>query len=1713
MGLLTRTTDVLVRDDGGVVVAGSYQSQATGWTVLTGLAAWRADGSPDGSFGAGGSVRDLFAAAPNSPYDRAAGDSPRIAALGGGAVAVADAAYDAVTVARLTASGAPDPTFNGTGRLTLRAAEPSLALTLAGVAPLPGGSLAVAAMYWGNNDTRLSTWRLPAAGAPDESFGPGGAARTNVDVGSNVADLRAAPDGSVVVAGGNTTPEYYVYDDADAWLTRLLPDPAPRSAPVADAGGPYVVAEGRDLFLDARRSFDADAPLARFEWDADYDGVTFTPEGDGPGVYYFPLSGAALRGPSSRVVAVRVTDSDGNATIATTTLTVNNVAPAAVIGGAPTATEGVPYTLVLSSSDPSAADAIQYWTIDWGDGRPPQRVEGNPPSVTHLFPDGPALDRVTATATDNDGTWAATVGRPDPAYGGGGVLSLNSINIERARAAARAAGGDFFVAGSSQNGGVPSFFHFKPDGTYDATFNGGRGFATLPAFNPVPHLQVAGDFHAHGSAVAVQPDGRAVAALPTYGVANGTIQQHWALFRINPDGSPDASFGTGGVVGPMFSGAGDGPDDLLVWPDGKILVAGEADGRFTLMRFNPDGTPDATFGAGGIVNDTFGAVAGRARAVRTTPDGRIVAAGWVGDNGFHRYAVARYTAGGAPDPTFGAGGTVTGVFDGYLTTELTALALAPDGATVVGAESFAPGSFDPRGAQVIRLRADGSPDPAFGRGGVAEVSALPAQHLGALALLPDGKLLVAGNARPERNADGEAALQRLLPDGSPDPSFGNAPGTPGLIRKPVLAGTAGTVGVHDLLPGPGGDVLLLASPQRADNSSPAGIMLFRFNVLGPVAVANTPPAVTLSAPQVAARPGQPFVLDLNYADPGDDQPTRWLVDWGDETGVEVVEGPATQASHPYTAAGAYTVTASAVDDDGTWPAAAAQQARVIAPATLGAGGALTITASDFADTIGLSIDLGRLVVSINSLTESFDAADVNSIDLRALAGNDTITVGSGVQPGGGMRIAGGEGNDALTLAPGAGRADFDGGNGADSLSVAGTGGDDAVTLAAASVTVSPAAGGAVTTTFTSAETLKVSTLDGADVVTVAVNDATLPTGPWPITIDPGAGDDRVDVTGRTAFRTLTVVRGAGADTVDVTAGSLGAVVVGADGPDTTYFDGTGGDDTFTLLQQSARSGTRSVAVQNNTGPTLFPLTIRAGPGNDTFTYAERPTFGPVLEGGAGDDLYVFPATNPFLSGDEVAVRGGDGTDTVLVDYSMLPGGTTFTITDSMVSTGFGRFFRGDAEAVAVRGGPGADTFRVTPSDAVTFSVVGGNPAPGASTGDRLSLLLDGADGMQLEPDATAPGAGRYTFTNRRPVNFDGIELMPEFDPPRVAAATFLDTLAPSVRFTFNERITGLGLTALLLEDPATGATRRPVSTQSDAANNTYTFVFTNLPDGDYRARLSAASVTDLAGNRMAEDFVLTFHNTNAVHVAGRHVFYNNSAADGRNPALTPADNDARASDKSALLPGQAATFANVTGSSQGINGVMIDLARAGNFNPAARYFRFEVSDGSPTGWRFAPAPSAFGILRGAGINGTDRVLISWPDRAIRDGWLRVIVFNPSNTSAVLDTFYFGNLVGDVGFDRGAATVNASDLALTRAAVGRTDAAGLGRFDFNRDGAINAADVLITRNNQRHTLRPFTAPAAPAPSSFGDLPAPAAARTPTRPPRRGLLDLAEPELLA
>jgi hypothetical protein len=214
-------------------------------------------------------------------------------------------------------------------------------------------------------------------------------------------------------------------------------------------------------------------------------------------------------------------------------------------------------------------------------------------------------------------------------------------------------------------------------------------------------------------------------------------------------------------------------------------------------------------------------------------------------------------------------------------------------------------------------------------------------------------------------------------------------------------------------------------------------------------------------------------------------------------------------------------------------------------------------------------------------------------------------------------------------------------------------------------------------------------------------------------------------------------------------------------------------------------------------------------------------------------------------------------------------------------------------------------------------------------------------------------------------------------------------------------------------------------------------------------------------------------------VVGRHLFYFKSAFGGTH--AFDAENDlAVAPDKQALLPGGRGAFANVSSYARGINGLMIDLNDLKQMHFSEQLFRFDVRDDKSNVWTpVSSVTTRIEIRRGAGVNGSDRVVVVFGDRAIWDQWLRVTVLQGTSAGlAAPDVFYFGHLADDVGGAASPPRVDALDLAAVRRAMGRP-APITHPADFNRDGRVDALDLVATRQNAGRTLTAFAAPAQPA----------------------------------
>jgi len=253
--------------------------------------------------------------------------------------------------------------------------------------------------------------------------------------------------------------------------------------------------------------------------------------------------------------------------------------------------------------------------------------------------------------------------------------------------------------------------------------------------------------------MAVAGDGRVVGV--------GLAAQRNALVRFQADGTPDTTFGIGGIVNDDARSF----EKVSVQPDNKILVFGRQNTLTFVARYGVDGTLDSTFGTNGVVTIDHGELThNRAIRVAVRDDGTIVAFGAVFDSttaGTH-FMTLRLTATGTLDTSFNGTGVVIQRFDGF--TSASAMALAPgDKVVVAGSET--------NGHVVVRYNNDGSLDRTFrGTGIVRGSTDAFIQFLTGLAVQPDGAIVA--TISPGLTAAPSQVI-RYRVNGVLDPLFGN----------------------------------------------------------------------------------------------------------------------------------------------------------------------------------------------------------------------------------------------------------------------------------------------------------------------------------------------------------------------------------------------------------------------------------------------------------------------------------------------------------------------------------------------------------------------------------------------------------------------------------------------------------------------------------------------------------------------------------------------------------------------------------------------------------------------------------------------------------------------------------------------------------------------------------------------------------------------------
>ena len=226
----------------------------------------------------------------------------------------------------------------------------------------------------------------------------------------------------------------------------------------------------------------------------------------------------------------------------------------------------------------------------------------------------------------------------------------------------------------------------------------------------------------------------------------------------------------GGIVTTDFSGSKEGALDLVVQPEGQVVLSGycTVGGKyaFAVARYNADGTIDTSFGNTGTQSTAFDGAQAIAHGLAQQGDGKIVLAGerQLGDSA--TFTVVRYNADGSLDTGFSEDGKLTTAFStgssaGY------AVAVQSDGKILVAGKVWNGKDYD---FALVRYDTDGSLDTSFSGDGKLSTHLGGNEEAVSIYLQSDGKILLAGHSNDGHDYD--IALVRYDTDGSLDTGFG-----------------------------------------------------------------------------------------------------------------------------------------------------------------------------------------------------------------------------------------------------------------------------------------------------------------------------------------------------------------------------------------------------------------------------------------------------------------------------------------------------------------------------------------------------------------------------------------------------------------------------------------------------------------------------------------------------------------------------------------------------------------------------------------------------------------------------------------------------------------------------------------------------------------------------------------------------------------------------
>jgi len=341
----------------------------------------------------------------------------------------------------------------------------------------------------------------------------------------------------------------------------------------------------------------------------------------------------------------------------------------------------------------------------------------------------------------------------------GKVLTHIGAADDFARAMVLQTDGKIVVAGSSYNGSNQdvALVRYNTDGSLDTSFDTDGKVTTDIG---------AGDDFAYG--VTVQADGKIVIDGWSY---NGT-DTDVAVARYNTNGSLDTTFDTDGKVTTPIAG-NDYGYGVAIQADGKIVVTGTnlnaGTELFAQLRYNTNGSLDTSFDTDGIVTTAMGAGDAVSYGVVIQPDGKIVVAGQAYSGVDDDFALARYNTNGSLDTTFDTDGKLltsvgkvgTGTAGaGNGGNWAYSMVLQADGKIIVAGKAYSSTNIGKIDFALARYTTTGSLDTSFNStGALTTTIGAGYEAFSSIALQSDGRIVAVG--RSNNGTDDDFAVMQF----------------------------------------------------------------------------------------------------------------------------------------------------------------------------------------------------------------------------------------------------------------------------------------------------------------------------------------------------------------------------------------------------------------------------------------------------------------------------------------------------------------------------------------------------------------------------------------------------------------------------------------------------------------------------------------------------------------------------------------------------------------------------------------------------------------------------------------------------------------------------------------------------------------------------------------------------------------------------------------